>query len=172
MHFEILVEDRSGEIMINSIIPRIIDLNSNSYRIHSFEGCGSLPKELNVKNANDQKALLPKLPNLLDGYGRTYKNCVNAAAVIVVCDLDNRNQATFLQQLNAIRDGVLGVYSSSLKVFFCLAIEEGEAWLLGDLNAIKKAYPKAKMSDLSKYKNDSICDTWEKLADAIYPGGG
>ena len=54
---------------------------------------------------------------------------------------------------------------------FCLAIEEGEAWLLGDLAAIRAAYPHAKTSVLNGYVNDSICGTWECLADAVYRGG-
>jgi hypothetical protein len=54
---------------------------------------------------------------------------------------------------------------------FCVAIEEGEAWFLGDLPAIKNAYPKANNAVLNAYVNDSICGTWEKLADAVYPGG-
>lgn len=54
---------------------------------------------------------------------------------------------------------------------FCLAIEEGEAWLLGDVAAIKAAYPRAKDRVLQSYVQDSICGTWEKLADAITPGG-
>ncbi|MBN2737768.1 MAG: hypothetical protein JXR70_12360 [Spirochaetales bacterium] len=52
-----------------------------------------------------------------------------------------------------------------------LAIDEGEAWFLGDIQAIKAVYPKAKDSVLNAYKNDSICGTWEKLADAVYHGG-
>ena len=54
---------------------------------------------------------------------------------------------------------------------FCLAIEEGEAWFLGDIAAIKKVYPRAKDGILTTYQNDSICGTWEQLADAIYSGG-
>ncbi len=54
---------------------------------------------------------------------------------------------------------------------FCIAIEEGEAWFLGDIPAVKKAYPKAKNTILNAYVNDSICGTWELLADAIFFGG-
>lgn len=54
---------------------------------------------------------------------------------------------------------------------FCIAIEEGEAWLLGDISAIKKAYPNAKDAILNSYQNDAICETWELLADAIFSGG-
>jgi len=54
---------------------------------------------------------------------------------------------------------------------FCLAIEEFEAWYLGDLAAVRKAYPKAKDAILNGYKNDSICGTWELLADAVCKKG-
>ena len=43
--------------------------------------------------------------------------------------------------------------------------------LLGDISAIRKAYPRAIGNVLNSYQNDAICDTWEHLADAIYPGG-
>ena len=42
---------------------------------------------------------------------------------------------------------------------------------MGDISAIKKAYPRSKDWILKSYDNDSICGTWERLADAIYPGG-
>jgi hypothetical protein len=57
------------------------------------------------------------------------------------------------------------------KTQFCIAIEEGEAWYLGDLAAVREAYPRAKESVLKGYTNDSICGTWEKLADAVFSGG-
>ena len=46
-----------------------------------------------------------------------------------------------------------------------------EAWLWGDRLALLTAYPKAKKDTLNRYVQDSICGTWELLADAIYPGG-
>ena len=54
---------------------------------------------------------------------------------------------------------------------FCIAVEEVEAWLLGDEQALLSAYPKAKIQVLRTYVQDSICGTWEVLADAVYPGG-
>ena len=54
---------------------------------------------------------------------------------------------------------------------FRIAIEEMEAWLLGDQKAVIAAYPKAKTKILDGYKQDSICNTWELLADAIHRGG-
>jgi hypothetical protein len=54
---------------------------------------------------------------------------------------------------------------------FCIAVEEIEAWLLGDIPAVLKAYPQAKDEILCSYENDDICGTWEVLADALLPGG-
>jgi hypothetical protein len=50
---------------------------------------------------------------------------------------------------------------------FRLAIEEVEAWYFGDKNALFAAYPNAKHAIVSKYKQDSVCGTWEMLAKAI-----
>ena len=57
------------------------------------------------------------------------------------------------------------------KTLFRIAIEECEAWLLGDRAAVKSAYPDAEDSVLNNYVQDSICGTWEILADAVHPGG-
>ena len=39
---------------------------------------------------------------------------------------------------------------------------------MGDLNAVRTAYPKMKTAP---YRQDSVCGTWEALADAVYGGG-
>lgn len=61
--------------------------------------------------------------------------------------------------------------SGAPAVLFRLAIEEIEAWYLGDLRAVEAAYPQVKKKVLSRYQQDSVCGTWEMLADAIHPGG-
>lgn len=43
--------------------------------------------------------------------------------------------------------------------------------VLGDRAALMAAYPSARSQVLNSYRQDSICGTWELLADAIYPGG-
>ena len=43
--------------------------------------------------------------------------------------------------------------------------------MLGDPDAIKAACPERDASVLAGYTQDSICGTWEKLADAIYTKG-
>ncbi len=168
MHFEILIEDLSGKKTIEALIEKIID-NSHIWRIHEYKGIGRIPKNMKVNSDPEKRILLNQLPKLLNGYGKTFAGYSKGyqAVVIVVTDLDERDFKTYLSELY----DVLNQCSHQPDARFCLAIEEGEAWLLGDIKAIKKAYPKAKKRILSTYKNDSICGTWEKLADAVYPEG-
>lgn len=42
---------------------------------------------------------------------------------------------------------------------------------VGDPDAIIKAYPNAKIQNLRRYEQDGICETWEVLADVVYPRG-
>lgn len=170
MHFAILVEDQSGKVMLDILVPKILGSDTpHTFEVHSYKGIGHIPKGLSPKTDAAKRILLDQLPRLLAGYGKTFAGYGDdfSAAVIVVCDLDNRNLATFRQELTGLLDKVHPAPDTA----FCLAIEEGEAWLLGDIPAIKKAFPKAKDAVLDEYENDSICGTWELLANAVYPGG-
>jgi hypothetical protein len=168
MHFEILVEDQSGQKALDVIVPKLIDVG-HTFKIHPYKGIGRIPKKMNSNIDASKRVLLSQLPKLLSGYGRTFANYPDdyQASVILICDLDDKCLKDFRQELNKI----LNSCNLKPKTLFCLAIEEGEAWFLGDIPAIKKAYPRAKDAILNSYINDSICGTWECLADAIYPGG-
>lgn len=167
MHFEILSEDQSGKIALDILIQKIIS-NNNTYTIHSYKGIGRLPKGLKPGNDPQKRILLDQLPKLIKGYGKTFAGYNDySAVVIVVLDLDDKDLGSFEAELNLMIDSC----TPKPETYFCFAIEEGEAWFLGDIDAIKSAYPNAKNSILRSYVNDSICGTWEKLADAIYPGG-
>lgn len=168
MHFEILVEDQSGKKALDILIPKLIG-PEHTFRVHPYKGIGRIPKNLGGNTDASKRILLTQLPKLLRGYGNTFANYSDnyPAAVILICDLDDKCLKTFLEELSAI----LNACAPKPETRICIAIEEGEAWFLGDLPALKKAYPKAKDAVLNTYVNDSICGTWEKLADAIYPGG-
>ncbi len=168
MHFEFLVEDLSGKKALEILVKKIIDKN-HTWNIHSYKGIGRIPPGMKDVNDPKKRMLLTQLPKLLNGYGKTFAGYPKTyqAAVIVITDLDNRVFEDYICELKE----VLEKCSKKPKTEFCLAIEEGEAWFLGDLNAIRKAYPNVKVRIISNYQNDSICGTWEKLADAIYPEG-
>ena len=151
MHFEVLVEDRSGSIALACILEKILGVNNSehSWRIHPQRG---------------KRRLLDRLPQLLQGYGKSLRHY---GVVVVVVDLDTRDCRAFKQELIS----VLEACEPRPKALFRIAIEESEAWLLGDRDAVKAAYPGAKTAILDGYVQDSLCGTWAVLADAVYPGG-
>ena len=129
-----------------------------------YKGIGRLPKNLLGVPNPANRFLLDNLPILLRGYGRSL---TDSSAVIVVVDADDKDCIAFKQELL----GVLNACNPRPKTLFRISIEEGEAWLLGDRAAVKSAYPNAKDPVLNNYVQDSICGTWEVLADAVHSGG-
>ena len=169
MHIEILVEDRSGSIALDCIMEKILGANGSvhSWKIHSYKGIGHIPKNLRGVTDPNKRILLDRLPKILQGYGRSLDKIGLPAAVVVVVDLDDRDCMIFKRELI----DVLNACRPRPRTLFRIAIEESEAWLLGDREAVKAAYPGAKDSVLNGYVPDSICGTWEVLADAVHPGG-
>jgi hypothetical protein len=169
MHIEFLVEDTSGKQLLDKILPKLMTDPTNTYKIYSYRGIGILPKNLKSASEIKSRQLLNDLPRLLRGFGRTFAGHgeTYSAAIIVICDLDDSCLKEFRQQLQSM----LANCSPAPSTRFCIAIEEMEAWLLGDRYAIMSAYPTAKSNILSSYVQDSICGTWEILADAVYKGG-
>ena len=169
MHFEVLVEDESGRIAVEGVLGKILGANGSrhSWRTHPYRGLGRIPKDLRGGADPAKRILLDQLPKLLRGYGKSLKSLGDSAAVVVVVDLDDRDCMAFKRELL----DVLKACDSRPDTLFRIAIEEIEAWLLGDRDAVKAAYPCAKDSILGAYRQDSICGTWEVLADAVHAGG-
>lgn len=169
MHFEIYVEDLSGKKALDILMPKIIG-DGHTFEVFGYKGIGrKIPENLRDQTDPSKRVLLHRLPQLLRGRGRTHAaySTLYSAAVIVVCDLDGECLKTFRQKLYAVLDAC----NPRPETRFCIAVEEGEAWLLGDISAVKTAYPKARSTVLARYENDSICGTWEILADAVCKGG-
>lgn len=164
MHFEVLAEDQSGSIALDIILGKILGANglTHSWTIHHYKGIGHIPKDLHGATNLVNQLLLDNLPRLLRGYGNSLPN---SSAVIVVVDLDDKDCMLFKQELL----NVLNACNPRPRTLFRIAIEESEAWLLGDRAAVMAAYPNAKDVFLNNYLQDSICGTWEVLADAVHP---
>lgn len=168
MHFEVLVEDRSGSIALGHVLEKVLGPNNaaHSWRVHPYRGIGRIPKDLRSGKDPRKRLLLDRLPGILQGYGRSLGE-VGPAAVIVVVDADARDCRAFKRELLHVLDAC----KPRPRTLFRIAVEESEAWLLGDRDAVKAAYPGAGDSVLDGYVQDSIYGTWELLADAIHPGG-
>jgi hypothetical protein len=165
MHLEVLVEDSSGEALLRTLLPQFLgpEGEPHTWRLHSYKGIGRIPRGLSPNIDPTKRILLNQLPRLLRGYGNT----PSVDAVVVVLDTDKRDCAAFLRELKT----VAAKCKPAPRTIFRLAIEEIEAWYLGDREALTSAYPRAKQQILDGYLQDSPCDTWELLADAVYPGG-
>ncbi|HBN00762.1 MAG TPA: hypothetical protein DD384_06065 [Firmicutes bacterium] len=172
IHIEFLVEDASFEKFLMKFmnidsIQRKIREKDISYNVHSYRGLGSV---INISSSKEistfkQTTLLGNLKKLIKGYNRTFCPSQDQIdyRIMVVCDLDDKQEKDFRSTL----DNLLKECDNSLHVCFSFAIEELEAWFLGDINAIQKAYPNVKLQILQSYVNDSICGTWETLAKAL-----
>ena len=162
MHFEVLVEDKSASIAIGYMLEKILGPNNtrHSWRVIPYKGLGRIPQGLGKTSAN-KRILLDRLPVLLRGYGRWPES--SPCSVVVVVDADHRDCVEFKQELL----DVLTQCQPRPRTLFRIAIEESEAWLLGDRRAVLAAYPKARRAVLDAYVQDSVCGTWEVLGAAV-----
>ena len=164
MHIEVLVEDSSGRALLAHVLPKILGPQNepHTYQVHAYKGVGHIPKGLTGKVDVQKRVLLDSLPRLLAGYAKT----PGIDAVVVILDVDKRDCVALLSELKA-----LAARAGAPNTLFRLAVEEIEAWYLGDRAAVLAAYPSGKKKVLDGYKQDSVCGTWELLADAVHPGG-
>lgn len=165
MHFQFLLEDQSSQSLIDILMEKLLERNNNfTFDCKSFRGIGGFTPKNTVKETKTGK-LLNDLATYLRGFNKSLIGI--PAAIIIIVDNDDRNTEQFMMELNnvAIKNNI------SIDYVFCVAIEEVEAWLLGDKKAVLQAYPHAKTAVLNSYEQDSICGTWEVLADAVYVGG-
>lgn len=165
MHFQFLIEDQSSAALIEILMEKISTENEGvTFNCKSFKGLGGLTKKNTVKETKSGK-LLNDLATYLRGFNKSLQSF--PAVIIVVLDNDTRDTESFRAELCSVAQ-----YNMiDVDHVFCIAVEEVEAWLLGDKSAILAAYPSAKLQPLHAYVQDSICGTWEVLADVVYPGG-
>lgn len=167
MHFEILVEGQTELTALSILMIKIIGEygQPHTWKIHKHRGIGKIPNDPATLPNKKDSSLLHNLPSRLRAYGNENRDDV---VVIVLLDLDNETDCLAFKNKLV---GFLDLCTSRPKTLFRFAIEELEAWFLGDTQALKTAYPNIKLTILEKYLQDSQCGTWEILAEAIYPGG-
>jgi len=167
MHFEILVEGQSEVIALSNLMDKIVGKyrEPHTWKIHKHQGRGKIPENPEIPPNIRDKSLLHNLPAKLRAYGAEEKSDL---VVVVLVDLDDRNDcAAFKNELVALLD----YCDKKPRALFRIAIEELEAWYLGDLAALKLAYPDIKQDIFDNYAQDSQVGTWEILAEMVYPGG-
>lgn len=164
MTLHVLVEGPSERAFLERWAPRL--LGDQSVKIHPHQGKGSLPADLDARPEKWRRGLLDQLPATLRGFEAALDLAVDA--VLVLVDADNDDPPTFVSEILAAAQRV----APKLRLAVRLAVEEFEAFYLGDLRALQRAFPKARMKSARAYKPDSICGTWELFGKIIGDGGG
>ena len=122
MHFEFLIEDKSGEEMLKILVPKMIDTQIHTFKIHSYKGIGAIPKNMKTTQDAAKRSLLNQLPKLLSGYGKSFQYDLENNAVILVCDLDNKNKEQFLKELNAVLESCGSEFRSCCRIPCCAGL--------------------------------------------------
>lgn len=170
-YFYFLIEDRSGKKLIEIIMDKIREefpQDSPECDYKYFKGKGS-KKTLNGKPAEKKGCLLNDLQLYLRVFNRSLADMERASVVIVV-DSDKENVELFRLELQEFGQK----YAPNLDCVYAVAVQEIEAWLLGDKVAIQNAYPNAKRNRiLERYdgKNEGEFGNWKTLADVVCKGG-
>lgn len=163
MHLEVLAEDKSGSIFLDSLLGKIIDDSKFdcTLAVRPHRGKGFYPPNPRDNPKKFASGLLDLLPAKLRAYTQV---CDPAKTIlIVVMDADEDDPGAARKQLREtfIRFG------GDLPFVIGISVEEIEAWMLGDLPAVQKAYPHARPGLAESYVQDSVCGTWEVLAEVI-----
>lgn len=160
MRLHILVEGPSDEAFLTPWLPKLLG-PAHTFKILVHQGKGKLPDDLKAKPEAKHRGLLDQLPAKLRAYNSALKS--DTDRVVVLVDLDDGDCKKLLVKLKK----AAALCAPKLAVLFRIAIEESEAFFLGDTSAIKRAYPSAKLGKLRNHEHDSICGTWEKLREII-----
>ena len=139
MHIEFLLEERSAEVALASILPKILP-DDVILKFHVFEG---------------KQDLLKKLPKRLKGYRQWITDDYR---IMVLIDEDRQNCRELKTRLeNAAHEAGFVTKSSTLpngdfQVVNRLAIEKLEAWFFGDIVAVREVYPAVLKTSQSRKK--------------------
>ena len=161
LHLEVLSEDRSGCVVLQSLITGILKNERQPFtlalRAHRGKG-KALPIEDALTPPPFSSGLLDLLPAKLKAYDEVYAGRRFVAVVVMDSDSDAPRSV-----YNTVRD-MCRRYAPSLPHAIGISVEEIESWLLADERAILAAYPQADLSQKNNYIQDSVCGTWEVLA--------
>ncbi len=151
MHIEILVEEQSMEEALKILLPRMLPPET-TYRMLNFQG---------------KQNLLRQLPARLRGYSSWITDDYR---IVVLVDEDRQNCFELKRQMeDAARQAGLSTKTSAggsrFQVLNRIAIEELEAWFLGDMEALRQAYPRLPKRLSGKFNNPDavVGGTWETL---------
>jgi Domain of unknown function (DUF4276) len=159
LRLHILVEGPSEAAFLRGWFPRF--LPRHGFNVIQHRGKGRLPGEPSSRPDPRREGLLDRLPAKLRAYGRALDPATDR--ILVFLDLDADDCGELKERLLRVLDAC----DPRPVVLFRIAIEETEAFYLGDPQAIKKAFPQANLRKLKSYAQDSVCGTWEVFREVV-----
>lgn len=150
---EILVEEPSMEAALRGIMPKVLQNRASWKSI----------------NMGSKSKLLKALPDRLRAYRKRIDNDEDLK-IIVLVDRDNDNCEQLKHRLETIAHEA-GLTTKTMangqgdfQVVTRIAIEELEAWFMGDVDALKAAFTSLKSANFpGNFKNPDNGGTWERL---------
>jgi hypothetical protein len=163
MHFEVLTEDRSGGIVVETLMKRLLSdvVPSFTISIRPHRGKGESPKNWYQQPVKNASGLLDLLPAKLRAYDRVYAG--TEFILVVIMDSDTLSP----DAVQLLLHSMCRKFAPSLPYVIGICVEETEAWLMADEQALLEAYPDADMPVFKEYIQDSVCGTWEKLCEVL-----
>ncbi len=159
MHLEVLLEEASAEAIVRRVIEAKAPANA-TYDVRVFEG---------------KSDLLGCLEQRLRGY-RAWQ--IDDLRVLVLVDRDDEDCRDLKARLELTAHGAGFTTrgtgdSNSFEVCNRIAVEELEAWLLGDEPALRAAFPRVRpFAGRAVYRNpDQIDGTWESAERLLQRSG-
>ncbi len=161
---ETLVEDRSGSVIMDQVLRKMIAAQPYpwTHHVYAHRGSGNFPRDSREKPQLGESTLLPLLGAKLRAYRKASRESTTLL-IVVVMDTDDQPREPMFEKLYEISR----VEAKTVPLIVGLATEEMEAWMLGDRQAILAAYPDADEGVLDDYEQDSVCGTWEVLCHSI-----
>jgi len=162
MKIHVLVEGPSEKAFMDRWAPRTF--KGHQFVIHPHQGKGTLPKNPASTPDPRHRGLLDVLPATLRAYASSPQ--MQGDAVLVLVDADDEDCIALKNKLTSVVREI-----TPLRIVIRIAVEEFEAFYLGDLSALKTAYPNADMSAARAYQPDSIIGTAELFGRIIGDNG-
>lgn len=171
MHLEILVEDKSGGIILAALVNSLLRNYKGekwTYSIHPHRGVGKVDFSWNEPPKPHTASLLNLLPAKLRAYRKVLSQpgfqCVDEILVVVL-DADDNSP----DELRSAIRRMGRLFAPEIGLVIGVAVEELEAWALADESALAAAFPDYDRDLYATYKQDAVCGTWETLARIIMP---
>jgi hypothetical protein len=161
LHLEFLLEGESDEIVLEALLPKILPAKT-TYALHVFQGKQNLLKKL-PERLRGYRSWLPPHWRLVILRDSDREDCKKLKEHIK--DIVARESFSIFSNTEVTKEGI---------VIIRLAMQEMEAWFLGDAEALRQAYPRLPetLDQRQGYRQpDAIPSPWLKLEKTLKAAG-